>query len=130
MRKCKLKIVTESDGQVTTFESAAFFDEEETLDSLRYRVEGDEGLLIIGEDGITMKRRGGVEMIMPFRLNQQTELLLMSEGGEGKIPLNTTHYRRQKADDKIRIKLCYELFQADHFQTFSQDIQIVFSEEK
>ena len=130
MRKCTLKILTQSDGNTTAFESAALFEEGASFDSLHYQVEGDEGILLIGDDGVTMTRRGSVEMKMLFRLNQRTELLLLGEGCEGKIPLNTREYRRQKADDKISIQLCYELFQADHIQIFSQDIQIVFSEEK
>ena len=130
MRSCELKITTESGEGISTFAAKATFEKGEEGDKVRYRIDGDAGELAFTDASLTMCRRGKCGLQATFCVGQQTQMVLGDASLQGSIPLNTTHYFLQKDNRKISIELCYELFAAENILTYSQKIQLIFSEEQ
>ena len=130
MRACRLKIVTKSGGSEAVFEAEGALEEDGKSVRVRYRVEEDEGELIISEQALTMCRRGDCALETTFIEGSKSEMRLLSGELQGGIPVYTTRYRLKKEKSQTDIELAYELFTADDLQKFLLNIQLFFSEEK
>ncbi|MDE6411650.1 MAG: DUF1934 family protein [Clostridia bacterium] len=128
---CELKIVTESGGETSLFQSKGEFESADGGERVRYHVEDDEGELFYSEDFFENCRRGKCALKARFCEGAESEIILGSSDLTGKIPVRTSRYRLEKDETGRQIELCYELLGSKNIQTFLLKIQIVFfSEEK
>ena len=130
MSGCQIKIITESGGERSLFEAAGVFEREDAGERVRYAVDGDDGELFFSKSRFEMCRRGKCGIEATFCEGKETRMILGDHVLHGSIPVRTTRYLLQKEGKKRNIELCYELFAAEHIQTFSLKIQVCFSEEK
>ena len=127
---CKIKILTESGGASSLFQTEGTLSREGEGERVSYLVEGDEGELLISDTSLTMCRRGKCALQATFIEGKETQMMIGDSSLFGNIPVRTTRYILQREDASRDIHLRYELFKADNIQTFSLKIQLFFSEGK
>lgn len=128
---CELKIVTESGGETSLFQSEGVFESVDGGERVRYIIESDEGELFFSETFFENCRRGNCELKARFCQGEESEILISSSDHTGRIPVRTTRYRLEKDGSERCIELCYDLLGLKNVQTFLLKIQIIFfSEEK
>ena len=127
---CRLKIVTESEGEDSLFQAEGVFDSVCGGERVRYSVDGDEGELFFSEAFLETCRRGKCNLKVKFCEGEESEMIIGSSDLTGKIPVKTTRYLFQKEEAGRNIELCYDLLGSENSQTFSLKIQLFFSEEK
>ena len=132
MNACRVKIVTDTDGErsVFTAEGNAEFSDDSL--SVNYLQEGDETTLNLSGDSLIMMRRGRESaMSVEFRNDSDTALNLVFGENEAKIPVHTVFFQKIQKRESIFIALDYELRFPENSQLFSLKIFIQsISEEK
>ena len=132
MNACRIKIVTETDGERSEFLAEGNLEVSDDTFSVFYLQEGDETTLRLCGDTLFMDRRGKESsMSAEFRVESDTFLSLLFGENEARIPVHTVTFQKLQKRERLFIALDYELRFPENSQFFSLKIFIQsISEEK
>ena len=119
MEQCKVEIKTHTKGKVSLFRVRGAFERTERGLEVRYSHEGEEVLLILGEQILSMERES---LSMFFRRGEETAARIRAGSHEGSLPIVTRFYALKELNGLYSAAIKYEL--GDPAQKFSLDIRI------
>lgn len=125
MNACRIKIVTETDGERSVSLAEGSTEISDDILTVSYLQDGDESTLQICSDSLFMSRRGAESsMSAEFRINSSSNLRLVFGENEANIPVRTVAFQKLQKRESIFIALDYELRFPENFQFFSLKIFI------
>ena len=132
MNACRLRIVTETDGERSEFSAEGNSEISGNTLSVFYMQEEDETSLRVQDDALFMMRHGvASSMSAEFRRDSDTTLCILFGENEARIPVRTVTFQKLQKRESIFIALDYELHFPENSQFFSLKIFIQsISEEK
>mgnify|MGYP001025162849 FL=1 len=113
MKACRVEIVTFAGGNRSRFTSVGSFCEREDGFTAVYSDEGDEVLLGLSGNALTMDRQGGNAIRAHFSEGETGELSIGCPDGSGGVPMITEVCAARRMRDGWRIALRYRLMFAE-----------------
>lgn len=108
MKRAKIEITTEADGERRVFCADGTAEERDGGLELRYRDGGDETLFFIGENA-EMTRRGEYGLSLLFERGKETAAKMNIAGNEGEFVLFTKEYHHKTETDQAMVYIKYIL---------------------
>lgn len=108
MKRAKIEITTEADGERSVFSAVGTAEEREGGLLLRFRDEADETEFFIGEIAI-MERKGACGLKLVFERGKETEAKMTVGENEGQFDLFTKEYHHKTDADQAMVYVKYIL---------------------
>lgn len=118
MYDCSIRIVTQTEGNVT--EVCASGKVKKALNGFQvfYLQDGDKVAVHIGRDTFTMKRSGKTELFALFSRCEPSRMTVFFAGSQGDIPVTTRSYTVERTRDGVTAELGYVLGEENKSQFF------------
>lgn len=119
MEHCKIEIKTHTKGTLSLFHAKGAFERTDEGVIVRYPHEGEEVVLSLLEETLTMERHS---LSLRFERGKTSFARLKAGGHEGSLPLKTKFYSLMRNKDGISAALKYEL--GEPAQKFTLSIRV------
>ncbi len=106
--KCSLNILTRVEGDVRSADFSCTLTEGDAQARILYVQDGDPSVLVLGEDFLTMERRGAVKLSARFSL--AASLMTMQGSTLTEIPVKTISYALERSPLRYCADLVYDVY--------------------
>ncbi|MBR7186757.1 MAG: DUF1934 family protein [Clostridia bacterium] len=129
MKRCTIRIETTVDGHTSLFSGVGSFEWAENGATICYLIDGDEALIRMEKERLTMERQGATALFATFSEGERTEMVLALGLQRGIIPLRTNRYHVDCKERASFVNLNYDLLSEKASTNFQLKISIIFSRE-